>query len=135
LQSSWINIDQDSDFPIENIPFGIFSIGDESPRPATRIGDTVIDLSVLSDFGYFDDLDIESPYNTYRHNGLPPGPINNPGKLSILAALYPENNNYLYFAAKGDGSHRFAETYDEHKKNAKLYRDYLDQLEKDRENK
>jgi fumarylacetoacetase len=59
LQSSWINIDQDSDFPIENIPFGIFSIGDESPRPATRIGDTVIDLSVLSDFGYFDDLDIE----------------------------------------------------------------------------
>jgi UPF0755 protein len=83
----------------------------------------------------FSDLKFPSPYNTYLNKGLPPGPINNPGWGSILAALYPENNNYLYFAAKGDGSHRFAETYDEHKKNAKLYRDYLDQLEKDRENK
>jgi peptidoglycan lytic transglycosylase G len=83
----------------------------------------------------FSDLKFASPYNTYLNKGLPPGPINNPGWGSILAALYPESSNYLYFAAKGDGSHRFAETYDEHKKNAKLYRDYLDQLEKDRENK
>ncbi len=54
------------------------------------------------------DLEIESPYNTYIHYGLPPGPINNPGKRSILAALFPEKTNYLYFVAKGDGSHVFS---------------------------
>jgi len=81
----------------------------------------------------FSDLKFPSPYNTYLNKGLPPGPINNPGWGSILAALYPEENKYLYFAAKGDGSHRFAETYDEHKKNAKLYREYLNQLEKEPE--
>ncbi len=57
--NSWIKIDQDSDFSIFNIPFGIFSTGNSDPRPATRIGDTVVDLSVLADFGYFDDLDID----------------------------------------------------------------------------
>ena len=57
--NSWIKIDQDSDFSIFNIPFGIFSAGHNDPRPATRIGDTVVDLSVLADFGYFDDLDID----------------------------------------------------------------------------
>lgn len=77
----------------------------------------------------FADLKFESPYNTYLNRGLPPGPINNPGMSSILAALEPEGHNYLYFAAKGDGSHRFAETFQEHRKNAELYRQYLDQLE------
>jgi UPF0755 protein len=81
----------------------------------------------------FSDLKFKSPYNTYLNRGLPPGPINNPGMSSILAALNPENHNYLYFAARGDGSHRFAETFGEHKKNAELYRQYLDQLEKDKE--
>lgn len=56
---SWVPIPSDSDFSIYNIPFGIFSIGDYDPRPATRIGDTVVDLSVLADFGYFDELDID----------------------------------------------------------------------------
>ena len=83
----------------------------------------------------YSDLKYPSPYNTYLHKGLPPGPINNPGWNSILAALYPENHNFLYFAAKGDGSHRFAETFGEHKKNADLYRQYLDGLEKKKEKK
>ena len=44
----------------------------------------------------------KSPYNTYLHKGLPPGPINSPGRKSILAALYPEENDFLFFVAKGD---------------------------------
>jgi UPF0755 protein len=60
------------------------------------------------------DLEIDSPYNTYKYTGLPPGPINNPGKASILAALYPANVDLLYFVAKGDGSHIFSSTLEEH---------------------
>jgi UPF0755 protein len=82
----------------------------------------------------FSDLKIESPYNTYLFKGLPPGPINNPGLSSILAALYPEENKFLYFVAKGDGSHRFAENYDEHKKNIELYQQYLKALEEKKKN-
>jgi UPF0755 protein len=69
----------------------------------------------------FQDLEIDSPYNTYKHTGLPPGPINNPGKLSILAALYPEEHEYLFFVAKGTGGHRFAKSYADHQKNIRLY--------------
>lgn len=57
--TSWIEVPENSDFPIQNIPFGIISPKGLEPRPATRIGDTVIDLSVLCDFGYFDDLDLD----------------------------------------------------------------------------
>ncbi len=71
---------------------------------------------------FYKDLKIQSPYNTYINRGLPPGPINNPGKKSILAALYPEKNPYLYFVADGYGGHRFAKTYSEHLKNVSLYR-------------
>ncbi len=60
------------------------------------------------------DLEIESPYNTYRHAGLPPGPINNPGRRSIRAALYPAETEYLYFVARGDGYHTFSRTNREH---------------------
>jgi fumarylacetoacetase len=56
--NSWIKIPQGSDFPLENIPFGIFSVGNSNPRPATRIGDTVIDLGALADHGYLDGLGI-----------------------------------------------------------------------------
>ena len=60
------------------------------------------------------DLDIESPYNTYRHPGLPPGPISNPGKASIAAALNPEKTPYYFYVSKGDGSHYFSRTFQEH---------------------
>ncbi len=73
----------------------------------------------------YSDLKFPSPYNTYLNRGLPPGPINNPGLSSIMAAIYPEKHRYLYFVAKGDGSHRFAETYVEHKKNIQEYRKFL----------
>ncbi|KPJ65413.1 hypothetical protein AMJ44_10230 [candidate division WOR-1 bacterium DG_54_3] len=60
------------------------------------------------------DLEIDSPYNTYKYPGLPPGPICNPGKASLLAALSPADVDYLYFVAKGDGTHVFSSTLDEH---------------------
>lgn len=64
----------------------------------------------------YDDLEIDSPYNTYKHLGLPPMPIASPGEASIHAALYPADSKYLYFVAKGDGSHIFSKTYNEHLK-------------------
>lgn len=61
------------------------------------------------------DLQIDSPYNTYRHSGLPPGPICSPGEASIRAALYPDSTSRaLYFVARGDGSHIFSSTLAEH---------------------
>ncbi|WP_337589391.1 endolytic transglycosylase MltG [Paenibacillus contaminans] len=65
------------------------------------------------------DLLVESPYNTYKINGLPPGPIASPSLSSIKASLYPEKTNYLFYVTKKDGTqgHLFAETFEEHKKN------------------
>ncbi len=57
---SWINVPENSDFPIQNIPFGIVKPASKEPRPATRIGNTVIDLSVLTDLGFFDEIDINN---------------------------------------------------------------------------
>ncbi len=71
---------------------------------------------------YFKDLEIDSKYNTYKYAGLPPSPINNPGKDAIIAALYPEENNYYYFVADGTGGHIFAKNYAEHQKNVNEYR-------------
>lgn len=68
-----------------------------------------------------EDLQIDSPYNTYRVEGLPPGPIANPGKKSLLAALNPAQSDYLYFVAKPDGSHHFSRTLAEHNQAAMLY--------------
>lgn len=59
-------------------------------------------------------LKVKSPYNTYRNRGLPPGPIANPGRESLYAALYPENVDYLYFVSKNDGTHHFSSTLQEH---------------------
>ncbi|QOX62728.1 endolytic transglycosylase MltG [Anoxybacterium hadale] len=67
------------------------------------------------------DTQIESPYNTYLNAGLPPGPIASPGADSIKAALYPADTKYLYFLAKGDGSHAFSETYDQFLKDKRKY--------------
>ena len=71
---------------------------------------------------YFKDLAADSPYNTYRHTGLPPGPICNPGTASILAVLKPAENNFLYFVATGKGGHYFAESLAEHNANIKKYK-------------
>lgn len=60
------------------------------------------------------DLKIDSPYNTYQYRGLPPGPICNPSKASIMAALYPDDTEYLFFVARGDGYHTFTQTFEEH---------------------
>lgn len=68
------------------------------------------------------DLRSDTPYNTYRINTLPPGPIANPGRASILAVLNPAETKALYFVADGSGGHRFAETLEEHNKNVALYR-------------
>jgi len=63
---------------------------------------------------FLDDLNVESPYNTYRHDGLPPSPICNPGLASIRAAYSPEANTYLYYVARSDGTHAFSRTFEEH---------------------
>ena len=70
----------------------------------------------------YKDLKTNSPYNTYMNYGLPPGPINNPGKSALLAALYPDDNNYLYFVADGNGGHKFSRTYSEHLRNVREFR-------------
>lgn len=67
------------------------------------------------------DLSIDSPYNTYRYRGLPPTPIAMVGKEAIDAAAHPQATNFLYFVAKGDGSHQFSETYEEQKKAISRY--------------
>jgi UPF0755 protein len=65
------------------------------------------------------DLEIDSPYNTYLYTGLPPGPICNPGIDSIIAALEPANEDYLFFVLGDNGRHIFSKTYEEHLKNKK----------------
>lgn len=79
-----------------------------------------IDATVLyalkqhKDMVNYADLKVDSPYNTYRYQGLPPGPIACPGKSAIQAALNPEKHDYLYYVSRGDGSHCFSRTYEEH---------------------
>lgn len=68
-----------------------------------------------------EDIEIDSPYNTYKHPGLPPGPIANPGHASLSAVLYPTQTDYLFFVAKNDGSHAFARTFEEHLSNVNKY--------------
>lgn len=73
---------------------------------------------------YQSDLQSDSPYNTYKYAGLPPGPISNPGVASLQAAMSPAKTTYLYFVADGSGNghHRFSSTYEEHEKNVLAYR-------------
>lgn len=71
---------------------------------------------------YFKDLEFDSPYNTYRHAGLPPGPICNPGPASIRAVLNPAKTGFIYFVATGQGGHAFSSTLAGHAANIQRYR-------------
>jgi len=71
---------------------------------------------------HHDDMRFDSPYNTYKYVGLPPGPIANPGKSALEAAIHPAQSDYYYFVADAAGHHRFARTIEEHNKNVAAYR-------------
>jgi UPF0755 protein len=71
---------------------------------------------------HHDDMRFNSPYNTYTHANLPPGPIGNPGKSALEAAIHPAESDYYYFVADAQGHHRFAKTIEEHNKTVDAYR-------------
>ena len=85
--------------------------------------------TVLYSLGYpnrkltHEDLSTKSPYNTYIHKGLPPGPICSPGRAAIAAALNPSDHRYLYFVSKNDGTHYFTESYNDFLNAKRRYRD------------
>jgi UPF0755 protein len=95
--------------------------------PTTQYAVANVDLHAALGFGYWkkelsrDDLRSVSPYNTYVQHGLPPGPICSPGLAAIDAVANPAETEYLYFVAKGDGSHVFAKTDTEHAANVQRY--------------
>lgn len=112
------------------------AVADEMPRIAgvylnrLRIGmPLAADPSVQYGLGdrsrvLLTDLNKDTPYNTYLHRGLPPGPINNPGLAALLATLKPERHRYLFFVARGDGSgrHNFSATAAQHADRVRQYR-------------
>jgi UPF0755 protein len=71
---------------------------------------------------YQSDLHFDSPYNTYLNPGLPPGPISNPGRASLQAAMHPASTDYLYFVSDNQGHHKFSRTAGEHARNVTAYR-------------
>jgi UPF0755 protein len=99
--------------PLEADPTVQYALGND-PASVAKYGYWKQDLTQA-------DLEADSPYNTYRNTGLPPAPICNPGLDSILAVLNPAQTNYLYFVARADGSHVFAETLEEHLRNIEQY--------------
>jgi UPF0755 protein len=99
--------------PLEADPTVQYALGND-PASVAKYGYWKQDLTAA-------DLEVNSPYNTYRNTGLPPGPICNPGLDSIRAVVRPEQTDYLYFVARADGSHVFAETFEEHLSNIEQY--------------
>ncbi|NBI80630.1 endolytic transglycosylase MltG [Clostridiaceae bacterium] len=73
------------------------------------------------------DKEVDSPYNTYKIEGLPPGPICNPGYTALYAATHPEDHNYYYYVAMPDGTHLFANSYEEHQQNIQRAREAASQ--------
>lgn len=73
---------------------------------------------------FFKDLEIDSKFNTYKYPGLPPAPINNPGKEAIIATLFPEKHNYYFFVADGQGGHNFSQNHNQHSENVARYREW-----------
>ncbi len=73
---------------------------------------------------YYKDLEIDSKYNTYKYYGLPPAPINHPGKEAIMASLSPEEHDYFYFVADGKGGHNFSRSGKEHQQQVNRYRNW-----------
>lgn len=78
--------------------------------------------SVYTGALHHQDMQFHSAYNTYAHAGLPPGPIGNPGKISLEAAMHPANTPYLYFVSDGNSHHRFAQSLEEHNRNVAAFR-------------
>ena len=90
---------------LQSDPTVIYGLGDEFTGALTR-----------------EHLAKDTPYNTYTRNGLPPTPISCPGWASLFAAAHPEEHNFFYFVAKGDGTHQFSKTFEEHQQAVKTYR-------------
>jgi len=103
------------DMPLQADPTVQFAVASTQPDAALTVGFWKRDLSN-------DDLEVSSRYNTYVERGLPPGPICSPGLAALEAVANPANTDYLYFVAKGDGSHVFARTDLEHAANVERYR-------------
>lgn len=94
-------------------------LAEDMPLQVDATFDYVLDKR--SDELTMDDLQLESPYNTYTKKGLPPTPISNPGIESIEAVLYPERTDFLYYLTAPDGTFYYAKTFEEHKKNKARY--------------
>ena len=102
-----------ADMPLQADPTVQYAVGSEDGDRSLRDG-FWRPLSVA-------DLDTDSPFNTYRHTGLPPAPICNSGLESIEAVADAAETDYLYFVARGDGSHAFARTPEQHAENVHKY--------------
>jgi len=103
-----------NDMPLQADPTVQYAVAGTAPDAMPDYWEKSISLA---------DLQLDSPYNTYRVKGLPPGPIANPGLASLKAVVEPARTDYLYFVAKPDGSHEFARTLEEHNRNVAKYRD------------
>ncbi|MHB0870396.1 MAG: endolytic transglycosylase MltG [Chloroflexota bacterium] len=100
--------------PLQSDPTVQYAVATSDPQSRKQNGWWKKELTVQ-------DLEIDSPYNSYRYPGLPAGPICDPGLASLQAAVEPITTDYLYFVARPDGSHAFAETLEEHNANVALY--------------